>query len=105
MDILLFLSLSKYSHFYDFKIIECLVENKANIDIQNKLDSTPLHFICKNEKLTLHKIKFFVENNCNINLLNEDNDSVLHVVAFNPFLRFEMVKYLVENKSDFKCQK
>lgn len=61
----------------NLEIASLLVENKADVNIQEKKGNTPLHFAAQQGNLSLCKLLLNVEN-IKLEIVNKDKLSVLH---------------------------
>jgi ankyrin repeat protein len=58
-------------------MIKYMVENGADINHKNKMETYTINMLCTNNSVTLDLIKYMVENGANINHKNEDKNTPL----------------------------
>ena len=80
--------------------IKFLIENKSNINSQNKYGDTPLHLACRNENISIEKMKHLIENKSDINSENKTGSTPLHLACKNENISYEMIKLLLDNKAN-----
>eukprot|EP00833_Pecoramyces_ruminatium_P013124 jgi/Orpsp1_1/1187156/evm.model.d7180000055804.1 len=77
-------------------MVKFLIENGAEIDLDNLEGNTPLHMACKRNQHNI--INYLIDHGSNINIQNHDGDTPLMIACFEK--NFETVQYLVEHGAD-----
>lgn len=83
------------------------IENRQNINLQDKDGKTPLHHVCENEKFSSNTIKLLVENKANLNLQDKDGAAPLHKYLCRSDTkknRLDLIKVFYENKADLNLK-
>ena len=90
---------------YDIEIIKKLLEVNANVNIQDFVGNTPLHYAISEKNIQL--INLFINNFDNFNIENLEGNTVLHSYLINMNLtnienyiiskEFKILKFLIEN--------
>jgi ankyrin repeat protein len=88
-----------------FKLVQFLVENKADIinnigRLKTPIHNTSIHFACENHNLNIDTIRYLIEKgNIDVNLLNSRySDSPLHSACKSRHPSLEIIEYLIEEK-------
>lgn len=92
---------------YDIEIIKKLIIAKANVNLQDFVGNTPLHYAINEKNIKL--INLYIDNFNNFNIENLDGNTVLHSYLINMNLsnienfikteEFKILKYLIENSN------
>ena len=86
------------SFFGQIKILEWLIKKGANVNHQDKIGYSSLHFCGQEQNIEVAKI--LLENGANPNILDKHDNSPLWTAIFNSKGKFELVELLRINNAD-----
>ncbi len=83
-------------------LLEFLIQNEADINIQDRRNNTPLHIALQNDNIDIAKI--LIENDADVSIENYDNISPFCLMLEKKYL--DLVKLSILNGTDanLKCQ-
>ena len=86
-----------------FQTVKHLVDNKANLDLQNKNGNTAVMIASRysNTDSSFQTVKHLVDNKANLDLQNKNGWTALNLISDQPKM-FGVIKYLLENGSETK---
>lgn len=83
----------------NIEIIKLLIENGADVNNKNLVDSSPLHYAVELKNTEI--IKLLIDKGADVNAKNCIGDTPLHRAVFNSF---ENTKILINNGADIKAK-
>ena len=83
----------------NIEIIKLLIENGADVNNKNFIDSSPLHYAVELKNTEI--IKLLIDKGADVNNKNSFGDTPLHRAVFNSL---ENTKILIENGADIKAK-
>lgn len=79
-----------------YDILKFLIEQNANLDIQDFNGNTPLLVACRDGNIEL--VKLFLENNANLNIENENEETAVLIACIKGYNDIAML--LIKNNAD-----
>ena len=74
-------------------LIQCLIDNGADINAINKTGQTPLSILCEKENFQIPIIQYLVDKGANVNL---GKNPPLNILCQKDKLDYDLIKYFIE---------